>query len=96
MRIICSRCRGEGQIRLVGEKAPLEDRNETHGIYRAHRIAVQAWWRVATRESERGSTQFVSAGAASETLSTDTGSQRTLSATHLWKGLKNLTWKFLS
>jgi hypothetical protein len=45
MRIICSWCRREGDIGLIGEKAPLEDFRETHSICKAHQITVQARWR---------------------------------------------------
>ncbi len=41
MKIICSWCRGEGQVGLVGEKAPLEDRRETHGICLDHQRAMR-------------------------------------------------------
>ena len=42
MKVICSWCWGEGRVGLVGEKAPLEDRRETHGICREHQIAMQS------------------------------------------------------
>ncbi len=89
MRIVCSWCRGGGQIGLVGEKAPLEDRRETHGICMAHRIAVQARWRVSNQESAGG----ISVGAASGMSSLVPGRQFLRSATHVWDGLKNLTRK---
>lgn len=41
MKIICSWCRGEGQPGLVGEKSPLEDRRETHGICLDHQRAMR-------------------------------------------------------
>lgn len=44
MQVICSWCRGEGRIGLVGEKAPLEDRRETHSICMEHEKAVRARW----------------------------------------------------
>jgi len=40
MKVICSWCWGEGRIGLVGEKAPLEDLRETHGICREHQLAM--------------------------------------------------------
>jgi hypothetical protein len=52
MRIICSWCRGEGRIGLVGEKAPLEDRRETHSICLEHEKAVRARWAVRRRSSD--------------------------------------------
>lgn len=45
MRIICAWCLQEGKIALLGEKVPLDDPRETHGICKAHRLAVQAEWR---------------------------------------------------
>lgn len=45
MRIICSWCRREGDIGLIGEKAPLEDFRETHSICKAHQLTVQDRWR---------------------------------------------------
>ncbi len=44
MQVICSWCRGEGRVGLVGEKAPLEDRRETHSICIEHEKAVRARW----------------------------------------------------
>jgi hypothetical protein len=44
MRIICSWCRREGQLGLVGEKAPLEDLRETHSICKAHQIQILGRW----------------------------------------------------
>jgi len=44
MKIVCSWCRREGKFEFVGEKAPLDDVRETHGICRLHRNEVQARW----------------------------------------------------
>lgn len=45
MRIVCSWCRKEGKAEFVGEKAPLDDPRETHGICVVHRAEVHAhWW----------------------------------------------------
>ncbi|TKS58305.1 MAG: hypothetical protein EWM72_03105 [Nitrospira sp.] len=93
MRIIYSWCRGEGQIGLVDEKAPLEDRRETHSICMAHRIAVQARWRDTLRVSEGIGRQLASVSAVSEMSSSDGGRHLAPSATHFWVGLKNLTRK---
>ncbi len=49
MQVICSWCRGEGRIGLVGEKAPLEDRRETHSICIEHEKAVRARWTACQR-----------------------------------------------
>ncbi len=54
MTIVCSWCRVEGQRGIVGEKAPLEDRRETHGICPTHRIAVQkGWTRTPTADTQQ-------------------------------------------
>ena len=37
MKLICSWCRAEGRPGLLGEKPPLDDPTETHGICRRHR-----------------------------------------------------------
>ena len=42
MKIICSWCRQEGKAAFVGEKAPLDDARETHGICVVHRRTVEA------------------------------------------------------
>lgn len=94
MRIICSWCRGEGRIGLVGEKKPLEDRRETHGICPAHRIAVQTRWREASGGSEtvfHG--QLLSAASVSESPCANGARHFVLSAVHIWAGLKNLARK---
>ncbi len=53
MHIICSWCRKEGQSGLVGEKAPLDDRRETHGICRHHYEKAQMEWRLSIQISPR-------------------------------------------
>ena len=47
MKIVCSWCRQEGKTELVGEKAPLDDARETHGICVVHRHAVEARWQAS-------------------------------------------------
>jgi len=47
MKIVCSWCRREGQPELVGEKVPLDDARETHGICVVHRHAVEARWQAS-------------------------------------------------
>jgi hypothetical protein len=47
MKIVCSWCRQEGKSEFVGEKAPLDDARETHGICVAHRDAVEARWQAS-------------------------------------------------
>jgi len=44
MKIVCSWCRKEGVAEIVGEKAPLDDARETHGICVIHRREVQVRW----------------------------------------------------
>ncbi|MEP6960112.1 MAG: hypothetical protein ABI980_15400 [Nitrospirota bacterium] len=47
MKIVCSWCRQEGKTELVGEKAPLDDARETHGICVLHRLDVEASWQAS-------------------------------------------------
>ena len=47
MKIVCSWCRQEGKTELVGEKAPLDDARETHGICVVHRYEVEARWQAS-------------------------------------------------
>ena len=42
MKVICSWCRQEGKAALVGEKAPLGDARETHGICVVHQRHIEA------------------------------------------------------
>ena len=49
MQVICSWCRREGRVGLVGEKAPLEDRQETHTICIEHQQVVRAQWTACKR-----------------------------------------------
>lgn len=51
MQVICSWCRGEGRVGFVGEKAPLEDRRETHSICIEHQQVVQARWTAYQRSA---------------------------------------------
>ncbi|PYM93813.1 MAG: hypothetical protein DME04_09705 [Candidatus Rokuibacteriota bacterium] len=37
MKLICSWCRAEGRPGVLGEKPPLDDPTESHGICRRHR-----------------------------------------------------------
>jgi hypothetical protein len=53
MKIICSWCRQEGKPELVGDKAPLDDARETHGICVIHRHAVEAHWQASNRTAPR-------------------------------------------
>ncbi|MEO6306801.1 MAG: hypothetical protein ABIO96_03725 [Nitrospiraceae bacterium] len=53
MKIICSWCRQAGEPELVGEKAPLDDARETHGICVVHRHDVKARWQALTHTAPR-------------------------------------------
>jgi hypothetical protein len=53
MKIVCSWCRQEGKSEFVGEKAPLDDARETHGICVAHRDAVEARWQASIHTAAR-------------------------------------------
>ncbi len=44
MKIACAWCRREGKTEIIGEKAPLDDDRETHGICITHFREVQAPW----------------------------------------------------
>jgi hypothetical protein len=83
MTVVCSWCRQEGLSGVVGEKAPFEDRRETHGICPAHRVQVRAGW-AETRfghNSSQGS------------ITQETGGYVMRSAAHLWGGLRNFSRK---
>lgn len=77
MTVVCSWCRYEGLAGVVGEKAPFDDRRETHGICPSHRIQVQAGWS-ETRVSRMSGVQ-------------DVGGYVVRSAAHLWGGLRSLS-----
>jgi len=62
MKIVCSWCRQEGKTELVGEKAPLDDARETHGICVFHRHVVEADWQVSIHTA---STSGVATGLSS-------------------------------
>jgi hypothetical protein len=53
MKIICSWCRQAGKPELVGEKAPLDDARETHGICVVHRHDIEARWQASIRTISR-------------------------------------------
>lgn len=79
MTVVCSWCRHEGLAGVVGEKAPFEDRRETHGICPSHRIQVRAGWTEA--QFNRG------------TRVQEVGGYVVRSAAHLWGGLRTLSRK---
>jgi hypothetical protein len=53
MKIACSWCRKEGKTEIVGEKAPLDDDRETHGICATHLREVQAPWQASSGVTAR-------------------------------------------
>ena len=78
MKIVCSWCRKEGKPEFVGEKAPLDDARETHGICVVHRDQIQAhWW--ASIQVTGGTGAEMKAGSSP--------------ALFRWSGLLNLTKK---
>jgi hypothetical protein len=83
MTIICSWCRGEGDPGYVGEKAPLEDRRETHGICTSHRMVVQMRWQQLYVKSDL---KDVLPGTAATSWSAN-------QIAHLWAGLRKFTRK---
>ena len=84
MTVVCSWCRHEGLAGVFGEKAPFEDRRETHGICPSHRIQVRAGWMEA---------RFGLVNGTQELTAQEVGWYVVRSAAHLWGGLRNLSRK---
>lgn len=63
MKIICSWCRQAGKPEVVGEKAPLDDARETHGICVAHRHDVEARWQASIHAASRSGVATVVSSA---------------------------------
>lgn len=84
MTVVCSWCRHEGLAGVFGEKAPFEDRRETHGICPSHRIQVHAGWMEA---------RFGLVNGTQELTAQEVGGYVVRSAAHLWGGLRNLSRK---
>jgi len=63
MKIICSWCRQEGKTELMGEKAPLKDKRETHGICGVHRHEVEARWQASIHSASHSG---ITTGLSSE------------------------------
>ena len=80
MKIVCSWCRKEGKAEFVGEKAPLDDARETHGICVLHRDQIRTHWQASLQKRSTG--HFL---AAASTF-----------ALFRWTGLLNLTKKIRS
>jgi hypothetical protein len=77
MKVVCSWCRKEGKAEFVGEKAPLDDARETHGICVLHRDQIRQHWQASLQK--KGAMGFL---AAASTF-----------ALFRWSGLVNLTKK---
>jgi hypothetical protein len=56
MKIICSWCRQEGKTALMGEKPPMADVRETHGICAVHRHEVEARWQASIHSASYSET----------------------------------------
>jgi len=80
MKVVCSWSRKEGRAEFVGEKAPLDDARETHGICVLHRDQIRQHWHASIQA--RRTTSFL--GAASTF------------ALFRWTGLLNFTKKIRS
>jgi hypothetical protein len=63
MKIVCSWCRQEGKTELMGEKAPLKDERETHGICVIHRHEVEARWQASIHNASHSE---ITTGLSSE------------------------------
>jgi len=63
MKVVCSWCRREGKTALMGEKAPLKDTRETHGICTVHRHEVETRWQTSIHDA---SSTRIETGLSSE------------------------------
>ncbi len=52
MKVICSWCRREGNAGIFGEKPPLDDDRETHGICSIHHDLVRDRWMASLKVTE--------------------------------------------
>ena len=80
MKVVCSWCRKEGKAELVGEKAPLDDARETHGICVLHRDQIRKHWQASIQK--KGASSFLAAASTFALIR--------------WSGLLNLTKKIKS
>jgi hypothetical protein len=80
MKVVCSWCRKEGKAEFVGEKAPLDDARETHGICALHRDQIRQHWHASIQK--KTSARFIGAASTFALLR--------------WTGLLNLTKKIKS
>jgi len=53
MKILCAWCQKEGKPALMGEREPLDDPAETHGLCPEHRRQVEAEFARVKAEAER-------------------------------------------
>ena len=77
MKVVCSWCRKEGKAEFVGEKAPLDDARETHGICVLHRDQIRQHWQASLQK--KGAVSLLGAASTFALLR--------------WTGLLNLTKK---
>lgn len=77
----------------MGEKAPLDDRRETHGICVTHRVAVQARWNDIVGEAARRGQPLASFKTDGDPSGSDAEHQLTILPSYLWVGIRNLTRK---
>lgn len=53
MKVLCAWCEKEGKPALMGEREPLDDPSETHGLCPEHRLQVEAEFARVRAEAER-------------------------------------------
>ena len=53
MKILCAWCLKEGKPALMGERPPLDDPKESHGICPEHRLQVEVELTRTAEEAER-------------------------------------------
>lgn len=80
MIVVCSWCRKEGNNEFLGEKIPLDDQRETHGICLNHHREARARWQGIARMPESSDARL-------------NGRNVALSALRRWKSLLHLIRK---
>jgi hypothetical protein len=90
MHIICSWCREEGQIGLVGQKDPIEDRRETHGICPYHFETTRNEWRSINLTEQPVDPARDSTAPDTKGVVIDARERFGLSPAVWWSGLKNI------
>lgn len=53
MKVLCAWCEKDGKPALMGEREPLDDPTETHGLCPEHRLQVEAEFARGKAEAER-------------------------------------------